>query len=107
MKQSRNTISDWLDKYRDPKIDKQVEKELQEIIIKHQREMTPKEKAKELFDKYATCVVMWTGGIEVEKQNCKMCALIAVDEIINYLPRKVTNSHLWYWQEVKQEIQNL
>ena len=47
--------------------------------------MTPKEKAKELFDKYATYVVMWTGGIEVENQNCKQCALIAVDEIIKSL----------------------
>ena len=36
--------------------------------------MTPKEKAQELFDKYATYVVMWTGGIEVENQNWQtMC----------------------------------
>lgn len=39
MKKSKHTISDWLDKYGDPKIDKQVEKELEEIIAKHQREM--------------------------------------------------------------------
>jgi hypothetical protein len=71
--------------------------------------MTPKEKAQELFDKYATYAVMWTGGIEVEKQNCKMCALIAVDLILTAL-----DAHQWqnrqeinYWNEVKQEIQKL
>ena len=38
MKKSKHTISDWLDKYGDPKIDKQVEKELEEITAKHQRQ---------------------------------------------------------------------
>lgn len=83
--------------------------------------MTPKEKAKELFDKYATYVVMWTGGIEVENQNCKQCALIAVDEILKVAEpsteqvqytngewareyREIPNR---YWTEVKQEIENL
>lgn len=77
--------------------------------------MTPKEKAKELFDKYATYAVMWTGGIEVEKQNCKQCALIAVDEIISNMPYgfysgirpNYKGTDLEYWQEVKQEIENL
>ena len=32
MKQSRNTISDWLDKHSDPKIDKQVEDEATEML---------------------------------------------------------------------------
>lgn len=70
--------------------------------------MTPKEKAQELFDKYATYVVMWTGGIEVENQNCKQCALIAVDEIINNDGfTRHDDSLTEYWQEVKQEIENL
>jgi hypothetical protein len=59
--------------------------------------MTPKEKAKDLFDKY------WE-EIEIGYNNSKQCALIAVDEIINY-------SDEWgdseYWQEVKQEIEKL
>ena len=86
--------------------------------------MTHKEKAVQLFDKYATYAVMWwTGGIEVEKQNCKQCALIAVDEIL--LSRKDDSQFddtLWangsdmytmhpmylnYWNEVKQEIEKL
>jgi hypothetical protein len=74
--------------------------------------MTPKEKAIELFNKYATYVVMWTGGVEVEKQNCKQCALIAVDEILsdykNYLLHENTEyKGLMYWQEVKNEIEKL
>jgi hypothetical protein len=46
---------------------------------------TPKEKAEELFNKYATYAVMWTGGIEVEKQNCKQCALIAQQNLLQKL----------------------
>jgi hypothetical protein len=70
--------------------------------------MTPKEKAQELFDKYATYVVMWTGGIEVENQNCKQCALIAVDEIIKSLDDVLhPNPFGQYWNKVKQEIENL
>ena len=88
--------------------------------------MTPKEKAQELFNKYATYVVMWTGGVEVEKQNCKQCALIAVDEIIlsapfepadtdwdeagssaqYWYPQKLEDSAKW-WSEVKKEIEKL
>lgn len=70
--------------------------------------MTPKDKAQELFDKYSTYAVMWTGGIEVENQNCKQCALIAVDEITKYLDDiLLPNPFGQYWQEVKQEIENL
>ena len=73
--------------------------------------MTPKEKAQELFNKYATYAVMWTGGIEVEKQNCKQCALIAVDEILNLnynlLEYYGNLSSTEYWQEVKKEIEKL
>ena len=66
--------------------------------------MTPKEKAIELVDKYGTYVVMWTGGIEVERQNCKQCALIAVDEILKLLSNDIG---LYYWQEVKTELEKL
>ena len=73
--------------------------------------MTPKEKAKELFNKYATYVVMWTGGVEVEKQNCKQCALIAVDEILeavkNCVDREIAIPTIIYWEKVKQEIEKL
>jgi hypothetical protein len=67
--------------------------------------MTPKEKAKELVDKYSTYVVMWAGGIEVEKQNVKQCALIAV-EFAKENPLN-TDGYNKYLQEVTQEIEKL
>ena len=65
--------------------------------------MIPKEKANELYNKYATHVVMWVGDINTTHQNCKQCALIAVDEILNLLP--LANRD--YWEEVKKEIELL
>ena len=72
--------------------------------------MTPKEKAKELVDKYSTYVVMWSGGIEVETQNVKQCALIAVDEILDsviIIDLTTAENQFKYWQEVKKEIKKL
>ena len=69
--------------------------------------MTPKEKSKELIDKFTfqckECDYNW---------NAKQCALIAANEIILANPHSNpfnTNvySTLDYWQEVKQEIQKL
>lgn len=69
---------------------------------------TPKEKAEELFNKYATYAVMWTGGIEVEKQNCKQCALIAVDEILKVASfYNDSQAEVIYFKQVKQEIEKL
>lgn len=78
--------------------------------------MKPKEKAKELVDKYVklypSYVVMWQGDIDNAEKNIKQCALIAVDEIIesskridNFLATWVSQTP--YWQEVKQEILKL
>lgn len=69
---------------------------------------TPKEKAEELFNKYATYAVMWTGGIEVEKQNCKQCALIAVDEILKVASfYNDSQAEVIYFKQVKEEINKL
>ena len=65
--------------------------------------MTPKEIAEELFNKYATYVVMWAGNINTTHQNCKQCALIAVDEISKHCYEVMKP----FWEEVKQEIQRL
>jgi hypothetical protein len=75
--------------------------------------MTPKEKAKKLVDKYSTYVVMWSGGIEVETQNVKQCALIAVNEMLEELDHLAFDDHdygtskMMYWMEVKNEINKL
>jgi len=75
---------------------------------------TPKEKAKELVDE---CLEV---DADVTTRIAKGCALIAVDEIMKLYPYlgKLTpgndeaeyNLIKWgkeYWQEVKQEIENL
>jgi len=70
--------------------------------------MTPKDKAKELFDKFMKPV----DGLHKYPMcfdTSKQCALIAVDEVIESL-----HEHHWqnrliidYWKEVKQEIEKL
>jgi len=62
--------------------------------------MTPKEKAKELIDKYEFVYIQnYTSMFEV-----KQCALIAVDELLLLVTYQPT---IDYWNEVKQEIINL
>ena len=85
--------------------------------------MTPKEKAKELVDKYRELVIS-APYVDSEDGSCiaetwmltrsaKQCALIAVDEMINELDHLPFDDQdfgtfkMNYWQEVKQEIQNL
>ena len=66
--------------------------------------MTPKEKAEELFNKYADGF-NFDSTYRDYKQQSKQCALIAVDEIINeFYTHPVAKI---YWQDVKQEIQKL
>ncbi len=70
--------------------------------------MTPKEKAKELFDKMF--LVIENKGMYDDLYRAKQCALIAVEEIkeaIFWHPFESPNFELEYWQEVKQEIENL
>ena len=62
--------------------------------------MTPKEKAKELFDKYFEFVEAYS--VQGQNENAKRCALIAVDLAIEY-----NDFHIEFLQEVKQEINNL
>jgi hypothetical protein len=62
--------------------------------------MTPKEKAKELVDKFTVV------GLQQRNEGYQ-CALIAVEEIkeaIFWHPFESPNFELEYWQEVKQEI---
>ena len=72
--------------------------------------MTPKEKAAELIVNYQLKCK------SLNYDEAKQCALIAVDEIIFYLPsvdiypyfaQKLSPRVKEYWQEVKQEINKL
>jgi hypothetical protein len=83
--------------------------------------MTPKEKAKELVEKYMNLEFeiggQYDGYLSVKLQDAKQCALIAVDEILNnncgsYTDESnATNNEIYcdeyYWEEVKQEIEKL
>jgi len=76
--------------------------------------MTPKEKAEELFDKFNNPD---RTNYPYYSHNAQQCALIAVDEIINSNPYKLSlegkflTEHITYdinyWEEVKKEIEAL
>ena len=71
--------------------------------------MTPKEKAKELVDKFYY-IPNSQGIFMMQDYQAKQCALIAVDEILNtieYSSQADELSKVNYWQEVKQQIENL
>ena len=62
--------------------------------------MTPKEKAKELVDKF--------DGIGLQMRNEAIaCALICVDEILSINSVDKDYDLSYYWTEVKEEIQYL
>lgn len=77
--------------------------------------MTPKEKAKELVEKYFQ---NWNLSLNLE--DAKQCALIAIDEILRVCPYIDEKKHdtedqlsafefqfVSYWQKVKKEIEAL
>jgi hypothetical protein len=63
--------------------------------------MTPKEKAEELVYKFMDTRIPW-------KQS-KLCALTAVDEILNHHHQSqgLYRIDSYFWQEVKQEIEKI
>ena len=74
--------------------------------------MTPKEKAKELVEKFRMydiiiCDLMFDELYGYEESHYKQCALIAVDEILNSINPFGQFLGKDYWQEVKQEIEKL
>jgi hypothetical protein len=69
--------------------------------------MTPKKKAKELFDKYHLSFAGIVSFDDDWEALAKQCALIAVDEILKNDTIFLYVHHLDFWKEVKQEIENL
>jgi hypothetical protein len=70
--------------------------------------MTPKEKAKELWNKFFYAQVT-EGDFTLDGEIAYKCALIAIDEIINCTKNGlgVTVYSKEYWEEVKKEIEEL
>lgn len=67
--------------------------------------MNPKDKAKELIDKYKD--IRW----DIDPETAKQGALIAIDEILNIYQIKNAAFEFYevrnYWQEVKEELLKL
>lgn len=73
--------------------------------------MTPKEKAKELVDKYYHLFSVKLENTIADYEAIE-CALIVVDEIIKHIEVSYHNKDIikgskLYWQEVKNEIEKL
>ena len=77
--------------------------------------MTPRKKATELFNKYESTIVLnsWCDENTTEDEInslIKLCALIAVDEIL-YVLNEIDSTEQWtaswFYTEVKQEIEKL
>jgi hypothetical protein len=74
--------------------------------------MTPKEKAKELFDKYCYAIRENEDddGYFTNTINAKRCANITVDEIMKTISFSDNINFMYiidWWQEVKQEIEKI
>jgi hypothetical protein len=61
--------------------------------------MTPKEKAIELYTKYGDALHVHV--------LAKECALISVDEIIQFGNQQGIREPMMYWNKVKEEIEKL
>ena len=67
---------------------------------------TPKEKAKELFEKFLFYTL--NDFSDENFEQTRQCALVAVNEVLNEENHFLhTDAHLLYWKQVKQEIEKL
>jgi hypothetical protein len=62
--------------------------------------MTPKDKAKELVDKFSTV------GLQQRNEGIA-CALIMCDELLCNTTFLLSNGELYFWNKVKHEIENI
>ena len=69
--------------------------------------LTPKEKAQELFTKFAVYLRANLMYDEEANEDAKQCALMCVDELIQSHYGSDKPSEYIYWQEVKKEIELL
>jgi hypothetical protein len=69
--------------------------------------MEPKEKAIDLYNKFYN-TSSHPHHVETRQQIAKQCAMIAVDEIIEFMSPMVHSKQAYdYWDEVKEEIKKL
>jgi hypothetical protein len=73
-------------------------------------ELEPKEKAKQLLDKFKFADIYFVGGNETMLQNAKNCALLCVEMIQAELIQLNSNKSLDlfnYYQDVNKELKKL
>jgi hypothetical protein len=86
--------------FSNPNADKITSASTKQMTNNKQQTMTPKDKAKELVDKFTVI------GLQQRNEGIQ-CALIAVAEIINVTAGlKGWIDGFQYWEAVKQEIEN-
>ena len=69
--------------------------------------MTPEEKAEQLVESFMNIKQQKLADYSIiYHPTAKQCALIAVNEILNSMSIQSTGEY-YYWEEVKQEIENL
>jgi hypothetical protein len=69
-------------------------------------DLTPQEKANELYNKYRNYIISFLSDTMKDK-NAKTASLIAVEEIINALRNINEIDETIFWLDVKQEIEKL
>lgn len=69
--------------------------------------MTPQEKAEELFKQYYSYLKANLMNDKEAWEDAKVCAIIAVDELIYETQFEVPNIRQKYWINVKQEIDGI
>ena len=67
--------------------------------------MTPKQKAKELTDGIEA--IFSRNGIGNISENTKKAAIMVVDERMEQVEEIGTIDRLYYWKQVKEEIENI
>jgi precorrin-4 methylase len=76
--------------------------------------MTAKDKAKEIYNTMLNVNshdiiigTLWEVEYEMSESSAKQCALICVDEIVEFGTKQGIREPMMYWSKVKQEIQKL
>jgi hypothetical protein len=69
--------------------------------------MTAKEEAIRLYDRYFYSLPFFEGEGEFEHKMSKLCALILVDEVIAECDSERVFERIYFWNEVKKEIEKL
>jgi hypothetical protein len=68
---------------------------------------TPKEKAEKLVNKFAIYLRANLMFDEEADEDAKVCALIAVDELIKFGNEQGIREPMMYWHKVKEELEKL